>query len=169
VIELKGYHYFNDDINAGGPSFVRETLLRNLHEMSVALPQFGTDTTTEVPLSDMGIGYPVMVYASRVSDPQPLGDPNHRGPLGPAPGARPGAPAGLPPVPGGGAPPPGEPGDAPPPVEMVRRCDFIVQFSWQPTPPSRRRELAKEREQSTTQPDGSVASADAQPDGSAGR
>jgi type IV pilus assembly protein PilM len=146
VIELRGYHYHNEDTNEQGPTFVRNTLLKNLYESRVKLPDGPGGELVEVPIQDLGIGYPVIVFKSAISKPQFLVDPSA------APGGvSPRTPEAL----GGKAPPASvvarsertDGGDAPlqPVGQEVKRFDFVVQFCWAETPHSKRREIARAR------------------------
>ncbi|REK17210.1 MAG: type IV pilus assembly protein PilM [Planctomycetota bacterium] len=60
VIELRGYHYHNEDRRRFGAAFVRDTLVENLREKEVqVLDRSGNPTT--VPVSDLGISHPVIL------------------------------------------------------------------------------------------------------------
>jgi type IV pilus assembly protein PilM len=133
VVELKGYHYHNMQRDDQGADFVRRTLIRNLHEASVELPD-GT-----VPIQDLGIAYPVIVRHSDIRT-EWLSDPNPAGTVSPRLAAarnhtyRPVAMRAT-----HGQTPTG------PARQRVDCFDFVVQFCWTKTPPSARREMAKKR------------------------
>jgi type IV pilus assembly protein PilM len=122
VIQLKGYHYHNEDHHKPEETaqFVRSTLVRGLlgegDEVAVSAGPLRGQT---VPVSELGIGFPVIVASSPVKTVQVPRD-------GGAPSADPAAPrpefAGQP-----GA-------DASKALEL-RRYDFLLQFCWQPTVP----------------------------------
>ncbi len=57
VIELRGHHFYNDDLNTRGAVFIRQTLLSHLKDGNVELPG-GT-----FKIKDIGIGYPVLVQS----------------------------------------------------------------------------------------------------------
>ena len=59
VVELRGHHFYNDDLNTRGPTFIRQTLLSHLKDGTVELPG-GT-----FAMKDIGIGYPVLVDSSK--------------------------------------------------------------------------------------------------------
>jgi type IV pilus assembly protein PilM len=148
VIQLQGYHYHNADSameKEKGPSFVRNTLLKNLMEGTVRLPDGPNGEVVDVPIKDLGIGYPILVFFRRTSDPQPLYDPSEgpsygqggEGDDGPMPRPRSGVTATAP---AGEEQKPEEPK-----VQMVRRTPFIVQFCWTQTPPTGRQLIAQQR------------------------
>jgi type IV pilus assembly protein PilM len=130
VIELQGYHYYNDRRIEAGATFVRETLLKNLSEGTVDLPIGPNGDLRPVRMKDLGVLYPVIVEGSRIVREEiakPEKAPELGGPMG-LPAAGPGALEG------------GEAEDA---VIEVKRFDFVVQFCWQPTPPSVRTEKSQ--------------------------
>ena len=65
VFSLKGYHYHNSspDPKNIGAEFVRQTLIKNLHEAKIPHPD---DPSQEIAISDLGIGFAVVL------DPRPL-------------------------------------------------------------------------------------------------
>jgi hypothetical protein len=115
-----------------GAVFVRNTLLRNLREGSVPLPVGPDGAEVEVPIGELGISHPVLIHYGRIhetaavlqSGEEETGGENGRGGLD---GRRP---------PGFGRP--GRDVLAEPPVLKLRRFQFVMQFSWVPTPPSER-------------------------------
>jgi type IV pilus assembly protein PilM len=119
VIELDGYHFHNK--NSEGIAFVRDTLVRNLRDKVVTL--VGADGKEEkLALKDLGIGYPVIVKDSgRIFDreiPDPNYDPNVKNADGSAIAQK---------------------------MIPLREFDFTLQFSWQPTPLSKREEIKAEK------------------------
>lgn len=125
VIQLKGYHFHNARGGAIGKQFVNETLIRNLLEGSIGLPDGptvdGQPTTIEVTYLELGIGYPVVITKGKIEDveydPEAVqGD--QQGPRRSTGGF-------------GGF---GEEGMPEPPKNWkLKRYDFTVQFSWTPT------------------------------------
>jgi type IV pilus assembly protein PilM len=118
VIQLRGYHFHNRELTSAnaGSGFVRNTVIKQLREGKVKLP--GKDgKEVELPLKDLGIGYPVIVSDNIQMVPQEVIDPN-------APEAK---------------------GNEQPKMLKLKRFDFTVQFAWSPTPPGKRAELEQER------------------------
>ncbi|MCA9246739.1 MAG: pilus assembly protein PilM [Planctomycetales bacterium] len=125
VIQLTGYHYFNEDRNHEGATFVRETLIKNLKDGVVQLPGPTPGEMEEVSMKELGVGYPVIVRAPKIikvdlQKPAPQGATGTR-----APGVGEGGTG---------------PGRAAEDIVSVKRFDFVVQFAWVETPPSARRE-----------------------------
>jgi type IV pilus assembly protein PilM len=60
VIQLTGYHYHNDDFIHRTATFVQETLAQNLREKKVKVIDH-TGAETEIPIKELGIGYPVIL------------------------------------------------------------------------------------------------------------
>lgn len=142
VIELTGYHFHNfvpeypeTSVNRGdeGQQFVRRTLIKNLLEESVELPDGPGGQMVEVPLTKLGISYPVVVTQLRVEsykyDPEAVEGAENDGRRGGrggfefnlgAPGVDLEADASQQPA-----------GEGP---WELRRYDFKLQFVWQPTP-----------------------------------
>jgi type IV pilus assembly protein PilM len=108
VIQLRGHHFHNEDLNLQTAAFVRETLMKNLREKKVELAD-KDGKVTELPIKDLGIGYPVIISPMGRWVIEERDDPN----AGPN---------------GGGA------------KLQLKRWDFVLQFVWQPTPPSKRLE-----------------------------
>jgi type IV pilus assembly protein PilM len=137
VIQLKGYHYRNtmpgnkdlDFRNNEGKLFVDNTLVKQLEEGSVQLPDGPNGEMVEVPMEKLGIKYPVVTKSSTIYD-VPFA-PEATSSEGGAPsmgrGPRMGAPGMA-----------GEAGVEGPKIWKLRRSDFTVQFFWKPTPRSER-------------------------------
>lgn len=136
VFQLTGYHYHNQlDRNNEMAQFVNNTLIKNLEEGSVELPDGANDELIQVPLRDVGISHPFIVADSRLtteviySDEGPTGASSNissrfrEGPAGNA-----------------------QDRNEPEPIKL-KRYDFVVQFCWRPTPKTQRRLLAEERRQ----------------------
>jgi hypothetical protein len=120
--------------NDWGAAFVRTTLIRKLREGKVQLAD-KDGNMVEVPVKDLGIGYPVITSDETEVTVEEMDDPND-------------VPRKV---------EPGEP--APPPKKLtLHRYDFTLQFAWQPTPPSKRRELQEQRAKAEA---GALAGADA--------
>lgn len=132
VIQLRGHHFHNSRDGLIGKEFVRETLLRNLIEGSIELPDGkdddGASIMESVPYGELGIGYPVVITKNSVYpieyDPQAVdGEQAGRRPAAQRPrGGRRGR------RPGGAEAEANEPQ-----IWKLRRYDFTVQFSWTPT------------------------------------
>lgn len=140
VIELRGYHFHNDGV-IEGESFVRETLIQNLEEGSILLPEGENGEMVEVTFEELGIDYPLVVTRSPIVevtyDPEAeeeggtgLGRTGFAGRGGGRGGGFESEEEGIGPARGIGpaAVPEG------PELWKLRRYDFIVQFTWQPTP-----------------------------------
>ncbi|MCA9241745.1 MAG: type IV pilus assembly protein PilM [Planctomycetales bacterium] len=156
VIELTGHHFHNSqpknkdvtiDIQNEGMHFVRQTLIKNLLEKSVMLPDGDKGEMVEVPLSKLGISYPVIVtelpivdvkYDPEASSAEEASAVTRRGSAGAE-------------VRFGRLPAVGAVDEQEPERELwkLRRYDFKVQFIWQPTPRHVRKnpELANEAEE----------------------
>lgn len=125
VVELQGHHFHNEDRHKPleGAQYVRSTLIKNLlGEGDKVIVSAGPLAGQEVSVSDLGIGFPVIVQSSSI---KPVRIPLAKmggGSAGPllAPTAQ-------------------QPDDdlleSETPQELVlRRYDFVVQFCWQPRP-----------------------------------
>ncbi|RIK79561.1 MAG: pilus assembly protein PilM [Planctomycetota bacterium] len=154
VIQLTGYHYHNADQTNQTARFVQETLLKNLEQGTVMLPD-GYDPQTgqpngemvEVPIKDLGVSRPWIVQFKPLVDEwiDPDAELLAEGTTGQ--GFRemlqPSAPI-------AGREGEGEAGAEPKSKAFkVRRYDFVVQFCWQPKKRSQRREIAEARKAGT--------------------
>ena len=150
VIQLTGYHYHNseNDRSNQADEFVKNTLIKQLDEGFVELPDGAKGEMIKVPMADLGISH-AFVYQGKklydkVIDPEELlGGNNSRSPYGRGAGSygedysdfrsR------------------GTEGDEEKEEESklitLKRHDFVVQFCWQPNPRSVRREIAEARQQ----------------------
>ena len=124
VIQIVGHHYHNRDTGNESAEYIRRTLLRNLMDTSISLPDKG-GKPTQVPLKELGIQYPVLISASKVYDENI-----------PVPGAVPAAGA-------QGA----VAANAAPDTVTVPRCDFTIQFIWKETPMDKRLEEKDKQKQ----------------------
>lgn len=136
VIQLTGYHYHNLDKTNQTEGFVKNTLIKNLEQGSVELPEGPDGELVEVPFSDLGISHAWLVDGTRIKDEivdleaNPYSnDSTVRGESGR------GAPTRR-----------RTSNDDDSALITLKRYDFIVQFCWQPTPQSERRALAEERQ-----------------------
>ena len=137
MIQLTGHHYHNEDHHKPDDTaqFVRSTIVQGLigkgDEVLVAA---GPLAGRKVPVAELGLGYPVIVTSA-----------NLRLERVAAPGGGPQQPTSFapvdsdeyaPPPPGGfpGVPAPGAAGLANQGVDL-KRFDFTLQFTWQPTVP----------------------------------
>jgi type IV pilus assembly protein PilM len=149
VVELTGHHFHNANsknpdvkvtVNNEGEEFVRKTIIKNLLEKSIQLPDGPGGEMVDVPLTKLGVSYPIIVLSSPIQqvkyDPEALeGEEAGRGRGGIAEEElRFGAPALRSPV----APRVDEPVDPDEGLWKLNRYDFTLQFIWQPTPRSER-------------------------------
>ncbi|MFM8893451.1 MAG: type IV pilus assembly protein PilM [Planctomycetia bacterium] len=137
VVELEGHHFHNESRHKPleGAQYLRSTIIKNLMGQGKKVQvSAGPLAGKEVPVSELGIGFPIIVKSSPIK--------TVKIPLAVLPGAAAGAGVSLP---GGAAPAapgstPGGPGSASgdgstEPQELaLKRYDFVIQFSWQPRP-----------------------------------
>lgn len=148
VIQLTGHHFHNRDRAGGnqGAEYVRHTFIESLRNGQVLLPtgewnENGEEKLEMVPIEDLGIGYPVLINPGKVETvlvPDPNVDVEQ-----PAETEAAGAAMGT------GRGRPGE-GDKRNMIEL-RKFDFVIQFAWQPTPPSERHEKEKQAEEESAE------------------
>jgi type IV pilus assembly protein PilM len=141
VVQLTGYHYHNADRTNQTSDFVKNTLIKQLNEGSVELPDGPDGALIDVPIKDLAISHAFIVedkkWYEETIDPEALAmDPNAaggsgRGGYGEMDGGR-----------GGFT---GQPG-ADSKLIKVNRYDFIVQFVWQPKTRAERAEMKATRE-----------------------
>ncbi len=121
VVQIVGHHFHNEDRHKPreGEQFVRETLVKGLlGDGGLVTVSAGPNAGQKVSVSELGIGYPVIVHRTPVTrvrvntTPQPLG-----------------TVADTMQSSGGGEDP-----EADTRIE-VRRYRFVLQFVWQPTVP----------------------------------
>ncbi len=114
VIQLKGYHYHNSNHLKQSWEYLRSTLIHNLEKGSVDLPVDSGDgkppLLTVVPIKDLGISCPVIATRAKLED-EVVETPDAEF----------------------------EPDAAKREVHL-KKYPFIVQYCWQETPPSKRRE-----------------------------
>ena len=64
VVQLSGYHFHNSPMNGTGKQFVQRTLVHNLQERDIALPD-ATGEMIERPTSEIGISHPLVYEAKK--------------------------------------------------------------------------------------------------------
>ncbi|MGA2797763.1 MAG: pilus assembly protein PilM [Thermoguttaceae bacterium] len=118
IVKLEGCHYHNDSGDNSGAQYVRNTLVDNLLNTKVELPN-DKGVLESVSMQELGITYPILV------NPKKLEDEEIDTPIAGAEGG-------------------GRRADGSDRIKL-QRFDFNVQFCWQPKSPSERRAL-KEKE-----------------------
>ena len=124
VIELRGYHFHNEPRHKPleGAQFLRSTLVKNLISSDVKVAvSAGPLAGQQVSVSDLGIGFPIIVDSSPI---RTIRIPVAK--LSEGSGRSGGA---MPLQPGGEAAQPLEPQEL-----SLKRYDFVLQFCWQPRP-----------------------------------
>ncbi len=157
VIEMKGYHFYNEELETQGGVHVRKTLLKSLREQMIELPTGPGQAMEKFTMEELGIGFPILTKESRIDEayriqnPYFAGSGREGGSGGPEGGGMPGV--GV----GGLSPADGEPEAAKPdddaeptepedpPFYIAPRYDFMMQFCWQENQLTER--LTKRREQ----------------------
>jgi type IV pilus assembly protein PilM len=141
VIQLRGYHYHNaPSLDFQIDAYLRETLVKNLDSAKVTLTD-KEGKPTEISVKDLGIGYPVRVSEIGKLVDQKIVDLSAEAAVK--------ADKGQPVV---------------QPKELhLQRFDFTLQFSWQPTPLSKRLEIQKQRAKAPQGPALADAPADGNP------
>jgi type IV pilus assembly protein PilM len=116
VVQITGHHFHNEKQGNEGEQFVRATIVRNLlgdgDQVTVSA---GELAGTTVPVSELGIGFPVLVASSPIRKVQVQTAPTAVGAA-----AQPGGAASD---------------DASTGMFDVKRYDFVLQFAWQPRVP----------------------------------
>ncbi|MFO0789302.1 MAG: type IV pilus assembly protein PilM [Pirellulales bacterium] len=166
VIELRGYHLHNNppdskiDVGDEGEQFLNNTIIKNLREGKVSLPDGPNGAPVEVSMADLGIQYPVVVTNLKVQTVTYLAEPVDNT----SDGTMTGTPAM--PMPtigpeGSGGMVAGANGEMMPKTYKLRQYDFVVQFCWQPQPRSQRlaKMAAKQAAPAGTTPEGAPAEA----------
>jgi type IV pilus assembly protein PilM len=162
VIELRGHHYHNEDMSNQGAQYVRKTLIKNLRTGSIRLPDGPGGSFEDLTTKELGISFPVLVECTEPRDiPNPClkvdgggptgfgGEEFGEGEFGGAHGFGAGGGFGQPAVAPGAAPEAEAPESVIDPdiPKFVKKCNFTVQFCWQGTTASQRREIEKKRRQ----------------------
>ena len=140
VIELRGHHFHNEPRHKPleGAQFLRSTLVKNLMGNDVKVTvSAGPLAGQQVSVSELGIGFPVIVESSRIKSVRiPVANISEGSgrPTGGMPGGMPGSmPGGM----SGGMPlrPGADPTQPLEPQELtLKRYDFVLQLCWQPRP-----------------------------------
>jgi type IV pilus assembly protein PilM len=127
VIELQGYHDFNVNGRNRGAQYVRDTLLKNLENMVVELPEGpGKNETRPFTLKELGITHPVLVDTFGPPKIVQEANPNYSPDVAAEGAGQVTTSEGRPPVAGGVKEDP----DNPQTFEF-ERCFFRVQFAWE--------------------------------------
>jgi type IV pilus assembly protein PilM len=136
IVQLRGHHWHNADPNNMDRQYVRNTLIKNLREMTVDLPTGENGKMEKVSMKELGISHPVLVDP-KMAYPAEINDPNvaasaaaagmARGQMGPAPGGAHVDPASV-------------------GTYTLKRFDFNVQFCWKPKTPEERHKARKAAE-----------------------
>jgi len=126
IVKLDGCHYHNNAGDDSGAQYVRNTLIYNLQNAYVALPN-DKGVPEAVSMQELGITYPVLINPKQLED-EEIVNPSASAESG------------------------GTNADGSRKISL-KRCDFNVQFCWQPKSPSERRALKeKETANKTQQP-----------------
>lgn len=138
VVQLTGFHYHNSDPRNERGEFVKSTLIKNLEEGTVQLPDGPNGELINVPIKDLAISHAWLangekkLYEEQI-DPEAMAQDPSASSSG---GGGYGRGAGY--NPGGAGGPDSK-------LIKVNRFDFIVQFVWQPKSRDERKELAAAR------------------------
>ncbi|MDZ4658235.1 MAG: type IV pilus assembly protein PilM [Bythopirellula sp.] len=157
VVQLTGFHYHNADSTNERGEFVKNTLIKNLEEGIVSLPDGPEGALMDVPIKDLAISHAWLVKDQKLTeeliDPEAMmQDPSaSTGGGGYGRGGE-GAYRGA-----------GATGVAGANDKMIKlnRYDFIVQFVWQPKTRAQRAELATARAEAEKAAAEAKAAADA--------
>lgn len=144
VVQLTGFHYHNADQRDQTAGFVQRTLIKNLEEQTVELPDGPNGEMVEVRLTDLKISRPFIFQDKKITT--EIRDPEMEQ-LGGAAGA-PGAMRRPRPTFSEfeGRGPGGEDEEPPEPTQIeLRKYEFVVQFAWQPTTRRERLEIVAAR------------------------
>jgi type IV pilus assembly protein PilM len=157
VIEMRGYHLHNslrdEKINVGdeGDAFILNTFFKNLETGTVKLPDGPNGELIDVPISELGIKFPVVVTSEQIIPVTYYAeavDPNMPGGMPAGPSAYDRGEA----APGAAANEVEEPK-----VWNLRRYNFIIQFCWQPQPRGKRLEKQNGEQQEQGEAAGTAA------------
>jgi type IV pilus assembly protein PilM len=156
VIEIRGYHLHNSlrdkniTVPYEGEDFILNTFFKNLETGTVQLPDGPNGELIDVPISELGIKYPVIVTSEEIKpvDYYPEAtDMSNPGVIPTAPVRDERGESGI-----GQAPA----GEKIPELWKLRQYDFIIQFCWQPQPRGTR--LDKQKMAQQEQPEGEAPS-----------
>lgn len=140
VIQLTGFHYHNADRTNERGEFVRNTLIKNLEEGSVMLPDGPDGAEILVPIKDLSISHAWLAADPKVRE--ELIDPEAMMQDPTAMGASAATGRGGYSYRAGGTMSPGDQDK----MIKLQRYDFIVQFVWQPKTREQRAELRAQRQ-----------------------
>lgn len=155
VVQLTGYHYHNKDKTNQTSRFVKNTLIKNLEEGFVELPDGPGGGTVKVSFTDLGISHPWIVEDKKIQKEivnleAPLDDQTGgRGGYGAAGGyggeygSEYGGAGGYGAGARGATGDEGEEGN--PGIVELEKYEFVLQFVWQETSKSERKEKAEQR------------------------
>jgi type IV pilus assembly protein PilM len=119
VIELRGFHYYNEERDNRGATFVRRTFIKQLLDGNVELPPNPrTGVVQSVPIKSLGIAYPVIRDVKEIGVSAVVPNPEEDRLAREAEAAR-------------------LPFTKSEPV-MAKKFDFTIQFCWQEKPPKQR-------------------------------
>jgi type IV pilus assembly protein PilM len=143
VVQLNGYHYHNSDRANERGEFIKNTLIKNLEQGSIELPDGPNGAMISVPMQDLAISHVWLVRDQKLReelvDPEAMQDTTAMSGGGGGRGGYGGEYGGR----GGGANlPPGQEDK----MLKLQRYDFVVQFVWQPKTRAERAELKVARE-----------------------
>jgi type IV pilus assembly protein PilM len=143
VVQLNGFHYHNSDRANERGEFVKSTLIKNLEEGSVELPDGPNGALVSVPMKDLAISHAWLVRDQKLReelvDPEAMQDPTAMSGGG---GGRGGYGGEYGRGGGGGNLLPGQADK----MLKLQRYDFVVQFVWQPKTRAEREQLKLARE-----------------------
>lgn len=114
VVEIAGYHFFNESAQTGQVNFIRHTLLKHLHEGTVELPV--GDHKERFTLKELGVLCPVLIIDPKLDRSWKETNPDYEPPVA-------GGDMGVRPT-----------GPEVPQQIIVPRMDFTIQFVWKETP-----------------------------------
>lgn len=155
VVQLTGYHYHNKDKTNQTSRFVKNTLIKNLEEGFVELPDGPGGDMVKVSFADLGISHPWIVEDKKIQKvtknlEEPLADQTGgRGGYGAAGGyggeygGEYGGAGGYGIGARGATGDEGEEGN--PSIVELEKYEFVLQFVWQETSKSERKEKAEQR------------------------
>ncbi len=145
VIEIKGFHFHNDDMFHQRAQYVVDTLMNNLENGEVELPAGPGQPPTRFTMKELGIHAPILATPGQditvaVPNPKYTGPPSSQTGGRRESVSRPADPNGE------------------PEFLLIPAYEFTVQFMWIETRASERIEARKKKEQQASQPTDDVAS-----------
>jgi type IV pilus assembly protein PilM len=141
IVQLRGYHYYNQDRSNQGAEYVRRTLLKNLEEMELEL-SVAEGKYTKFTMKELGISFPVLTVAER---PRRVPNPLKRTEEEAVP-AKGGLAGTVAPTEKAAVVDDGRPAE-------VLICEFTMQFCWQESTLTERLEKRKLSEQTGDSPE----------------